>query len=174
MKDFKVRFMICDFCKKNIAVIHIEKQAGDKHVQIRVCGECAGLQGLTPENLNEESLQKLIADLKLLSPPQPAVTCGTCGMSSADLVAGSKLGCEDCYRDLRGPLDLGRWQRTVHFKHLGRVPEGLALGLGEESGFSLNLERMKEDLTRCISDEDYEQAAILRDKISVLEEALHE
>ena len=156
--------MVCDLCKNNPAAIHIEKHNGEKKTQLKVCCECAGIEGLTPENINGESLQKLINGVYSLQ-NQKAAKCLTCDTDSEAFERSGKVGCPDCYTYLSNVIDIQSWQKTPHCKHIGKTPfnYNMSAGLIEQS--TENISELEQKLVICISEEDYEKAAILRDRI---------
>jgi protein arginine kinase activator len=164
--------MVCDLCKTNNAVIHIEKHSGDNHTQLRVCCECAGLEGLTPENLNGESLQKLISGLNQLQQDTKEILCLECGMDAASFQSSGKLGCSSCYVHLKSVIDMSIWQKSSHYKHLGKTPYKFDAPVTEAIDMVDDLEILEEKLVISISEENYEEAAILRDRIEEMKKAV--
>lgn len=166
--------MVCDLCKKNNAVIHIEKHSGENHSQMRICCECAGLEGLTPENLTGETLQKLISGINLFQQGSSETVCLDCGMTADSFRESGRLGCSSCFVYLKSVLDLTMWQKTPHFKHVGKTPfkfqaqaiEGKVVMPVED------LEMLEAKLFVCISEERFEDAAILRDRIVEVKKAV--
>ena len=165
--------MICDLCKKNNAVIHIEKQAGDNRSQMRICCDCAGLDGMSPENLSSESINKLISELAIGLPAdsqQEQKVCTQCECSLEELQRTDKAGCSTCYDELINAVVMPKWQKPPYFKHIGKTPYTLK-SLDEDRVFHETpnqIQLLKEKLNASISQEDYEEAARLRDEIELL------
>jgi len=165
--------MICDLCKRNNAVIHIEKQAGDNRSQMRICCDCAGLDGMSPENLSSESINKLISDLTIggvADKDKAQKVCSQCSCTLEDLQRTDKVGCSACYDSLLSTLLMPKWQKPPHYKHIGKTPYSLK-PLREDKIFietPNQLKLLKDQLTISISQEDYEEAARLRDEIELL------
>jgi protein arginine kinase activator len=164
--------MICDICGLNNAVIHIEKHAGEEHSQFKVCCKCAGIEGLSPENLKEETLQKLISDLAAIHRPAKLAKCSFCGTDSLGFEKTTRVGCGRCYEDLAGSMRLARWQGSGIMKHVGRTPYRFTLAKDSFDESVNNLHKLEDDLQKCISNEQYERAAELRDRIEVLRQTL--
>ena len=76
------------------------------------------------------------------------------------------LGCEECYNQFRSKLKnfLNKNQGTD--QHIGKAPgkqdEEKTEGMSE-------INRLKSELKKCIKEENYEQAAVIRDQINKLE-----
>ena len=83
--------MICDICKKKKAVIHIEKHAGTNHTHLNICASCAGIEGLDPEKLKGEDLNRIISEIVTFNKPKSDLVCGECGMTSNDFERSRRL-----------------------------------------------------------------------------------
>ena len=164
--------MICDLCKVNSAVIHIEKHSGDSHTQLIVCCECAGLEGLSPENLSGEALQKLISGVNLIQKNNRETVCPGCGMDTDTFKNSGKLGCGKCYDSLRSSIDFSEWQKSAHFKHVGRTPFNFEVIPEEIEVNTEDLQTLEDKLVICISEEKYEEAALLRDRIEEMKKTV--
>ena len=156
--------MVCDLCKNNPAAIHIEKHNGEKKTQLKVCCECAGIEGLTPENINGESLQKLINGVYSLQ-NQKVSKCLTCDTDSEMFERTGRVGCPDCYTYLSNVIDIKSWQKTPHCKHIGKTPYNYSMSAGLIERNVEDITDLEQRLVICISEEEYEKAAILRDRI---------
>ena len=163
--------MICDLCNKNKAVIHIEKHAGSNRTQLKVCCECAGLEGLSPENLNGESLQKLISGINLMQKAGQDIVCENCGMDAETFSNGGKLGCSACYTHLKSVIDMSSWQKTTHYKHIGKTPYSFDVTPDHLDEKFEDIQSLEDKLVISISQENYEEAAVLRDRIEEMKKA---
>ncbi|NQZ57344.1 MAG: hypothetical protein HRT88_07720, partial [Lentisphaeraceae bacterium] len=114
--------MICDLCNTNKAVIHIEKHAADSRSQMKLCSACAGIEGLTPDQLNSENLNKILSDLNLGLEQGENSSCENCGCTLSELHRTNKTGCSKCYDELISNLLLPKWQKPPYFKHIGKTP----------------------------------------------------
>lgn len=164
--------MLCDLCKSNPAAIHIEKHNGENRTQLKVCLDCAGIEKLSPENLNGESLQKLINGIYAMQSQQTSSKCLTCGVDSDSFERNGKVGCPDCYTYLSENINLSSWQKTPHIKHIGKTPYNYPMKTDMIDHKVEDLKELEEKLVICISEEDYEKAAILRDRIEEMKKAI--
>src|SRR5574344_79489 len=173
--------MLCDICKKNEATIHIKEiHDGEVHTA-NLCAACAAQKEKSGElgafgfNLAEVlfSLGKSIENAQSgdgaaeISDAVPAgeTVCPHCGWTLAKLrESGGRLGCPDCYRAFAPMIDdaLGSIQRgTVH---LGKRPRNAASG--SVAALNFELEKQQRELAELIKREEYESAAVCRDRIN--------
>lgn len=154
--------MICDLCKANDAVIHIEKHFGDTHKKLNLCQACAGLNNLTPDNMNPETIQELISNISNLQESYPETACSECGLDSAAFMQSQILGCSRCYEELKEVIDLQNWHKQVVLKHIGKIPPNFQLIPANQLKVTASLESK---LQEAISNEEFEKAAQIRDQI---------
>jgi len=93
---------------------------------------------------------------------QISLECPSCGTSSAQFQKTGRLGCDKCYDTFEDKLTilLKRLQGTV--QHAGKSLPG--------SEKRLELERLQEELHKSVEAEEYERAAVLRDRIKSLKD----
>lgn len=166
--------MMCEECGKAPAVVHVEQVVNGKKTSINLCRECAEKKGLLnvifqPSFTFNNLLSALFgSDVKTLPQVEPGLEeprCPVCGMSYRDFARAGRLGCSRCYRtfeDRLSPL-----LRRIHGsdRHVGKAPSragGVAKARRE-------LEQLKKELSLAVSQEAYERAAELRDRIKELE-----
>ncbi len=177
--------MLCDVCKKNEATIHIKEVHNGKVVASNLCGECArekeakGEFGTLGFNLAEVlfNLGKLSASMGQADSQQEETrgeelpACPVCGWTVGKVrESGGRLGCPECYRTFEPMISeaLGRFQRgTIH---LGKRPK--SAGQGCASTLRFELERRRRELEELIRREEYEEAAVCRDRINQLKKEL--
>jgi protein arginine kinase activator len=104
---------------------------------------------------DKASIQQM-ADLK----------CPTCGLTFVEFRNAGLLGCPgdyDAFEAALVPLIERAHENASH--HIGKVPRRLAVPRSTES----DLIRLRRQLTKAVDDEQYEEAAKLRDRIRILE-----
>ena len=87
--------------------------------------------------------------------------CPVCGFGQADFKKTGRLGCATCYATFAeglGPLLKGMHKGEAH---VGKVPSRLAMTMERES----RLKDLHRDLRLAVSEENYETAAEIRDRI---------
>jgi protein arginine kinase activator len=166
--DTPERPLECSECRRPMRVIYTEV-TGNICNTLGMCNEC-------PE------LQRRLKGSKEISLPnlQPeggmALACGNCGTTLESIRIGMLLGCSRCYEVFEHVLvdELVRTHalpsrihdgKRSQILHIGRMP-----GTGKEQTPSLRLLALNEALHETLAQEDYEQAALLRDQIRALTE----
>ena len=161
---------MCSICKEKPATIFLSNiSAENKKVDMDLCDACAKAKGVDdPAALLIASADLMLGLGASLEVEQAAggveLKCPRCGFTQADFKKSGRLGCPECYvtfaEGLRGLL------KTMHkgTRHTGKVPE--ALRATRENADRLKTLQAK--LARAIKDENYEQAALVRDEIKQL------
>lgn len=157
----------CSECKKELAVRYTEVEKGQFHETI-MCNDCPELQkklrGISINPIDGEGITS------------GGLACGECGTSLEELRVGHPVGCSHCYevfdttityelfssRKIPNKIDTEKKSALIH---QGRSP-GEAL----EVNPSLRLVALNEALDETLKQEDYEQAAMIRDQINALTE----
>lgn len=176
--------MLCDNCKHNEATVIIKEIRNGKSTSINLCAECARLKeqqgelGALGFNLAEVlfDLGKLTNAFKSGSkkpefelPREVAeAVCPKCGWSAEKLRQhAGQLGCPECYRTF-APLVEGAVARIQRgLVHMGKRPSGG--GAEGVVAMRLEVERLQRELKDLIKREEYEAAAVNRDRIAALQ-----
>ncbi len=156
--------MLCCICKEREATVHLTQIAGDKMQKVDLCEECAKTKGVNdPTGF---SLADLLLGLGASQEMEQSaggvdLKCPRCGFTQADFKKAGRLGCPDCYRTFADGLD--GLLKSMHkgTRHMGKVPESLR----QTRDISDRLKALQKKLTKAIQDENFEQAAQLRDEI---------
>ncbi len=173
--------MLCEICGKNEATIHIEEISDGKSKTLHICGECmAKNPSLGGVDINAFNLGDIIYNLsgavkKDTSAPSAddnggALVCEICGWTAEKVHKTGRLGCPECYHYFYNMLlpALGTMHRGI--EHTGKAPGGNSLS--PERELLIQISALKNEQKKCVAKEDYEQAAVLRDKITALEKEL--
>lgn len=168
--------MKCERCKKNEATVHITRVVNGERNEHHYCEACATTQESidfdTPFAANSfltsliESIQSTPIKVNYIK----TTTCSKCGMNYGRFRQTGRLGCDECYRAFEDKL-MPLIKRVQGFdRHTGKVVKkaGGALKLKRE------IEQLKGELQQVISQEAYEDAAVLRDRIRELEKQFAE
>jgi len=156
--------MLCCICKKSDATVHLTQIAGDKIQKMDICVECAQTKGVNdPTGF---SLADLLLGLGASQEIEQAgggseLKCGRCGFTQADFKKAGRLGCPECYKTFSEALQglIKTMHKGTH--HVGKVPESLR----QSRDLSDRLKTLQKKLSKAIDEEDFEEAAILRDEI---------
>lgn len=158
--------MLCCVCKEKTATVHLTEIKGEKIQKVDLCEACAKSKGVNDSNF-------ALADLLLglgasqeidQSASGTELRCTHCGFTQADFKKSGRLGCPECYKTFVEGLD--GLLKTMHkgTRHVGKVPEGMRRT--RESAD--RLKSLQKKLTKAIEEEDFEQAALVRDEIKRL------
>lgn len=156
--------MRCCVCKEREATVHLTQIAGEKMQKLDLCEECAKSKGVNdPTGF---SLADLLLGLGASQEMEQAaggveLRCPRCGFTQADFKKAGRLGCPECYRAFADGL--GSLLKTMHkgTRHAGKVPEALR----QTRDLDERLKLLQRKLAKAIEEENFEQAAQLRDEI---------
>ena len=157
--------MLCCICKEKEATVHFTQIVGDKMQKVDLCETCAKTKGFddpTAFSLGADMLLGLGASQEIEQAAGGVeIKCPRCGFSQADFKKAGRLGCPDCYKTFAEPLE--GLLKTMHkgTRHVGKVPESLR----HNRDLSDRLRLLQKRLAKAIQEEDFEEAAILRDEI---------
>lgn len=162
--------MLCDLCKQKVATVHLTEIIEGKTKKIDLCEECSKAKGV--DDPTGFSLVNLLMGLGAAQEPEgtstggQGVSCPACGFTQADFKKTGRLGCADCYQAFAEGLD--GLLKTMHkgTRHVGKVPRSQRLGRDLEE----RVRSLQKRLEKAVNEEDYEQAAVLRDEIKHLRE----
>jgi protein arginine kinase activator len=156
--------MLCCFCKQKEATVHLTQIAGDKVQKVDLCEECAKNKGVNdPAGF---SLADLLLGLGASQEIEQAsggatIKCPHCGFTQADFKKAGRLGCSQCYTVFGEVLE--GLLKTMHkgVRHAGKVP----MALQQTRDLSDRLRILQKKLAKAVEEENFEQAAMLRDEI---------
>ena len=158
--------MQCSICKEKPATVHLTQIVGDKMQKLDLYEDCAKAKGINDPTsfslADADVLFGLGASQEIEQSGGGVETkCTRCGFSQADFKKSGRLGCPECYRTFAEGLE--SLLKTMHkgTRHAGKVPE--ALRASREQSDHLKL--LQKKLAKAIEDENFEQAAQLRDEI---------
>lgn len=160
--------MLCNVCKQNEAKVHLTKIVGDKMQKVDLCEDCSKEKGVDdPTSYSSEDMllgQVLSGEATPgESDPttEPSVKCPTCGYTQADFKKAGRFGCADCYATFGEGLET--MLKTMHkgVRHTGKVPAALQQSRAEAQKLKL----LQKRLEKAIAEENFEEAAQLRDEI---------
>jgi protein arginine kinase activator len=157
--------MHCDVCQTNQATIFYTQIVDGKMQKVNLCEACSKEKGVT-DTTGFALADKLLGLGAAQEMERGSVQkCPACGFSQADFKKTGRLGCAMCYTtfaDGLASLLKGMHKGT---EHLGKVPARLAKTIERES----QLKNLQRDLRKAVSEENYENAASIRDQIRHLE-----
>lgn len=160
----------------NPATLHFTKIVNGEKTEFHFCEQCAREKGdAIPGANNGFSIHNLLSGLLdfdtntgpsvLGKKPVQAVQCEKCGMTYSQFRKIGRFGCEQCYDKFSDRLE--PLFRRIHGTtvHVGKIPKRSGGRMHDKR----ELERMKKELKTLIEQEEFEQAAKLRDQIREME-----
>lgn len=170
--------MLCDECHKHEASIYVTEITSQGQVEHHLCEHCATKLGLLAEKQNVFSINDFLSGIfnheqkdeqhEGINNLRKPLVCPSCHMSYQDFTRTGKIGCSDCYKTFAVALE--PLLRRIHgsSRHIGKIPNraGGTLSLKQE------ITSLRQQIIKCVEAEEYEQAAVLRDRIKVLEQQL--
>ena len=166
--------MMCEDCGIRPAKFHLMTIINGDRVERNLCPTCmakhqknipvidfsnlAGILNSILENKTGASEQaRLDAEYE-------GLVCEQCGMTYGEFQKCGMLGCAACYQAFKTPMTALLQRVHGNTQHAGRVPGGVHSG----TSIRMNIDRLRQKLQKAIEDEEYEQAAKLRDTIRAL------
>jgi protein arginine kinase activator len=159
--------MLCCVCKEKEATVHLTQIVGDKMQKVDLCKHCAEKKGVNdPTGF---SLADLLLGLGASQEMEQAsggsdLKCPHCGFTQADFKKTGRLGCAGCYEVFGEGLEALLKSMHKGTRHVGKAPASHQ----QTRAMHRKLESLQADLAKAISEEDFEQAAQLRDEIKRL------
>ena len=174
--------MLCNICNKNQATVHLTEIVDDQMNELHLCDECARKKSMDMEQ--QFGLSDLLAGLVdygkqvgNIGKEPTSTQCSHCGLTYEDFGKIGRLGCSECYTSFS--KNLGPLLKRIHgaIQHVGKTPVGYREPLvkeekpliKEEKPQVVDLVALKEKLQHAIAQEEFEQAAKLRDMIKEME-----
>lgn len=176
--------MLCEKCKIREANIKYTEVYGGVKTEHNLCSQCASETDFSQYSAifdGEFPLGKLLSGLLGLQPSSARqqkmqeVVCPTCGTTYEEFIENSRFGCADCYHvfDLLIGEKIKKLQESA--VHTGKQPKLLPKskvavfksGAMELSGEE-EIKQWEQKLKMALKLEEYEEAALCRDKLKAL------
>lgn len=150
--------MLCENCKKNVATTYFKQTVNGKTSEIFLCSDCAAKLGLDT-SVPMFGFDSFLPTFLSGSHELEEVRCPNCGMPFREILQTGKVGCDRCYDVFAKQLKPALHRMHGGKKHAGKIPFSFSGTKKSE------LETLRADLARAVENEDFEQAAVLRDRI---------
>lgn len=163
--------MICKSCKKNVATIKFTEVVDGKAVQHHLCSECyqAYQESASGFTLAVPKPAARRAQTVSSSPPDTSGVskCPMCGMTLSHVLEFSSVGCAGCYSAFGSEIE-----SVLEALHRGASHRGKSFA-ADNSRVQINKEIQAKRLLlrRMLKEENYEEAARLRDELAAMEAA---
>ncbi|MCL2062194.1 MAG: UvrB/UvrC motif-containing protein [Firmicutes bacterium] len=161
--------MLCDECKSRAASFHsVTKTADGTLIKRNLCDICRAALSGTPVPVFS-ALSGLLANFPALFSAAPKrraeIVCSACGISSKTFFDTGYLGCGQCYTDFAELLTPVIEKLQYGTQHKGKSPHTAATA---ESSTQTEYERLVAELAHAVETENFEEAAVLRDRMRAL------
>ncbi|UOR10660.1 UvrB/UvrC motif-containing protein [Halobacillus amylolyticus] len=176
--------MECQRCHNRPATVHLTQLMNGEKTEVHVCEKCAKEKGYMHDHEESFTLNDLLTGLFNYEPKQSfngqqmdaqqqkeQLKCPTCGLTFQEFARAGKFGCAKCYETFDERLNpILRRVHSENTRHDGKIPrrEGGNLHLRRQ------MDQYKSELVRLIEQEEFEEAAKIRDEIRSLDDQLQQ
>jgi len=168
--------MLCDECKEQPATVHLIQVFNGHKTESHLCEGCASQKsGLILDQGSKLSIPNLLGgmfgsiyNVQDMPSLTRSIKCPNCGMSFIDIKQAGKLGCSECYKVYEQELEASLRRIHGNSQHLGKIP----VRGGEKVRIKKQIEDLKDRLQEAVLQEEYEQAAQIRDTLKEMERKL--
>ncbi len=163
--------MKCERCHQKDATVFFEQTVNGESKSMHLCHDCAavvkkeGFFEAAPFSLGGNLFGDLFGFAAPARVASAKKTCPLCGADFATIRREGKVACPRCYETFAEELE--PTVRSLHGKvtHTGRAPLGHRAARDKQN----KLAALRDALKKAIDEEQYEEAARLRDEIRALE-----
>jgi protein arginine kinase activator len=166
MEDDSVK--MCEECGANPANVHLTQISPGKATVSHLCDACARRKGISI-TIADGSVapQEVDAPAAPQSKPESGAVCPRCGMRFDEFGESGRLGCSTCYQTFEADIDRMLTEMHGSSTHKGKRYSRCA----NHEGTPDDLARLRGDLERAVHNEEFEEAARLRDTINAMSRA---
>ena len=174
--------MLCEHCNYNEANVKYTQIVNGEKKEMFLCDKCAKEMGIDTLNFDMPiHLSNFFDDIlndydgtnfstNLLGTQQ--LKCNQCQMTYEEFRQNGKMGCANCYEAFSDKIEplIKRLQGSTN--HLGRKSKNIVEPKGIHTNKNTKLEdveKLKEKIKQLIKEENYEEAAKIRDEIKKIE-----
>lgn len=153
--------MICQRCKKQQATVHLTEILHNEKRERHLCEECAKEEGMAIKAPNLQDILSGMVEAHQAAGKEATLTCPDCGLTYAEFRNQGRLGCPHDYEVFAEPLK--EVLEKVHggTEHMGKVPRRA----GADITAQRQIMQLRRQLQTAVENEQYEEAARLRDLI---------
>ncbi len=161
--------MKCRSCGAARADVKVHLSAGSEAQEIHLCKSCAAELGISRRDAAYtpgELYSVLLRGTAVGDDTETRLICPGCMRSYDDLRRTGRAGCPECYEVFERQI-AGALSRLIPVPaHQGRIPRRLA----PYKSIFFDKPRIQGELDAALADEDYEEAAFLRDRLRRFDE----
>ena len=169
--------MLCEKCHLKQATVHMQQIVNGSKTEMHLCQDCSSqidapisiealFNGLLGSFLSMTTEKQSSQKFQVKYEP-----CINCGMTYEGFKSGGgKLGCADCYRIFSRELNSILKNVQASIRHEGKFPQRSGRSMFKKR----EAERLRELMRKAIDDENFEEAARLRDEVRSMEKVAPE
>lgn len=169
--------MICEQCGERPATVIVKQNQQGHLTEKHLCHVCAAENHNISFSFDQDpmAIHNLLANWfpkqqAAVTPVRKEVpTCSSCGFTFQKFLSLGKFGCAECYSTFSSQLvEILKRVQNGNTEHTGKIPAsyGTTLKIKKE------IEELRKQMQAAIQDENFEEAARLRDQVKVLNEKL--
>lgn len=158
--------MNCDVCQDKNATVYLTQIVEGQMQKVNLCEKCAKEKGVTdPTGFALADLLLGLGSDEKVGLSRDGILCEACGFTHSEFKKIGRFGCSQCYTVFGGGLE--NLVKAMHkgTLHVGKVPSRYQI----TKRFSDQITELKDRLRIAITDENFEEAAKLRDAIKLAE-----
>lgn len=169
--------MLCQECNQRPATLHFTKIVNGKKNEFHICEYCAREKGESMPGSNTFSIHQLLSGLLNFEQPitqdidsrRKELVCKKCEMSFEQFVRTGRFGCAHCYEAFHSKIDpILKRVHSGNTQHTGKIPKRI----GGSIHVRRKIDTLKAQLQQLVINEEFEEAARVRDEIRELEKTL--
>ncbi|MFH0975443.1 MAG: UvrB/UvrC motif-containing protein [Spirochaetota bacterium] len=175
--------MLCDNCDNSEATLHLTEISNKIQSELHLCLKCAKNMQISPDNQgNSVSLHSMFSFIDNESVNEDVTgACPQCGLTAAQLCSDGQPGCPSCYnffKNILGSSSTGRekkkytGKKPIFFVEIYEDSKACSIGNNKQLKELETLGELEEELNGAVTEERYEYAAVLRDKIKEYKSAV--
>ena len=165
--------MLCDSCGKNEANFHYTKIINGKVKEEHLCKECTFVNydfDLDKPFSMDKFFTSLIENKAEIKDNEDELKCDNCALDYSQFKERGEFGCSKCYLSFKGRVEPLIRSLHGHNVHRGKIPKS-----SEKKVFLKREEKdLKEELEDSIKKEEFERAAVIRDRLKDVRDKLEE
>lgn len=168
--------MLCQHCKSKEANTHVKSVVNGEYTEYMLCSDCAKEMGYTNlwGDMSSDFGSILGSFFSNALPAHSQTTrCSVCGSTYHDIAKSGQVGCANCYDVFLSELMPSIRRIHGNTTHCGKTPRVsiVAEPAQETPDNTAVIQELKNQLNDAVSEQNFELAAQLRDKIKEMEES---
>lgn len=158
----------CDLCHKP-ATVHLTQIVNNQIKKVDLCEDCAQKKGLTdPAGFSLADLLSKGLFFESGKSQDSRSECDVCGYQIKHFKGNGRLGCSNCYEKFKAILTPMLEGLHIGLEHKGKVPKRAM----KSRILHERINQMKDNMQKAVKNEEFEEAAQLRDEIHQLQTEL--